>query len=275
MPRAALDVHALALGTGQWSARPAVGRLDRCRLPLGGPPVRIPPWVDTSAGTWDITRKPAVAGDVRWKSQVEVTRVGNTLTVDGNGLPKHSGVFPVDPADPAFAFNPDPSPVQAHGVRVQLPDDPRLQPAATCENGVVGVAIDGIPILDGFDAGGNDADAVEVQDRCHGHPNDHAGYHYHGLSPCLLDARSRTHATLVGWSLDGFGIYVEYDARGRLLTDAALDGCHGRTSIVPWHGRGEPIYHYDMTLEFPYSVGCFRGQPVSSDQASGLGLPPG
>jgi hypothetical protein len=45
--------------------------------------------------------------------------------------------------------------------------------------GVVGIAVNGIPILDGFDAGGNDAAGVKTQDTCHGHPNDRTGHHYH------------------------------------------------------------------------------------------------
>jgi hypothetical protein len=39
--------------------------------------------------------------------------------------------------------------------------------------------------------------------------------------------------------------------------------CHGRTSVVPWHGKNVKVFHYDMTYEFPYSVGCFRGTPKS------------
>ena len=34
-------------------------------------------------------------------------------------------------------------------------------------------------------------------------------------------------------------------------------------SSVPWHGKTVSIYHYDMTFEFPFTVGCFRGTPSS------------
>ena len=77
----------------------------------------------------------------------------------------------------------------------------------------------------------------------------------------MLSATARTHATQVGWSLDGFGIYVEYNAKGQLLKNANLDACHGRKSTVLWQGKTTSVYHYDMTFEFPYSVGCFRGTP--------------
>ncbi|MCW2543850.1 MAG: hypothetical protein JWM40_1402 [Frankiales bacterium] len=270
MPKTSLDLHALPLGTGKSTATPTRGLLERCGgTPSGGPPVRTPPWV--GASTWDITQKVAVAGSVAWSSTGKGQHVGSNLVVSGNGLPHRSGVFPVASSDPAFAYNPNPGSVLEHAVDLSLPYDPVAAVAESCETGEVGIAIDGILILDAFDAGGNDADAVEVQDTCHGHPNEHAGYHYHGLSPCLLDATSRRTTSLVGWALDGYGIYVEYDGSGRLLTNSSLDGCHGRTSVVPWHGAMQQTYHYDMTYEFPYTVGCFHGTPV----ATGPGGPPG
>jgi YHYH protein len=264
MPKSALDLAAIPLGTGKSSASPEAGRLYRCGgPPSGGPPVKLPPWVHTSAGTWDATAKVAAGGDVTWKRSFTAVHRGKSEVLTGNGLPARSGTFPVGTSDPAYAYNPNPGSVTAHTIKLTLPYNPTVAKRATCEAAIVGIGRDGIPILDGFDAGGNDAAAVEVQDECHGHPNDVVGYHYHGLSPCLLTPASLTHATRVGWALDGFGIYVEYDAQGRLLTNGALDGCHGRTSVVPWHGKQVRIYHYDMTFEFPYSVGCFRGTPVS------------
>jgi hypothetical protein len=136
------------------------------------------------------------------------------------------------------------------------------------------MAIDGIPIFDGFDAGGNDAAAEETQDTCHGHPNND-GYHYHSLSPCILTKDARREATLVRWALDGFGIYVEYDKDGDLLSNDDLDACHGKTSKVPWHGEAQKIYHYVANYEFPYTVGCFRGTPTTESTLPGTGAPAG
>jgi len=264
LPASAINEHAIPLGTDKASSSPRVGYLDRCGgVPVGGPPVSTPPWVNTAARTWDATKKVAVAGDVTWKASFTAKHVGSQEVLTGNGLPAESGTFPVARSDPAYRYAPDPTAVFAHHISLKLPYNP-TQAGATCENGIVGIATNGIPLLDGFDAGGNDAAAVEVQDACHGHPNQIVGYHYHGLSPCLVTGAARTHTTLVGWALDGFGIYVEYDAKGRLLTNAALDACHGRTSVVPWHGKSVRVYHYDLTIEFPYSVGCFRGHPVSA-----------
>lgn len=70
------------------------------------------------------------------------------------------------------------------------------------------------------------------------------------------------------------GTAAEYNSKGELLTDSDLDACHGRTSVVPWHGKIVDIYHYDMTLDFSYVVGCFAGTPVPTADATGIGYGP-
>jgi hypothetical protein len=88
-----------------------------------------------------------------------------------------------------------------------------------------------------------------------GHPYPFGSYHDHSLSPCAEVGKS---ATLVGYALDGFGIF----AGGKTVATAGLDACHGSTSVVPWRGRKVRMYHYVMTRDFPYSISCFRGTPV-------------
>lgn len=46
------------------------------------------------------------------------------------------------------------------------------------------------------------------------------------------------------------------------LTNKDLDECHGTVSRVWWDGHYVRIYHYVLTAQFPYSIGCFRGTPV-------------
>lgn len=235
----------------------------------GGPPVHAKPWVDTAAGAWNLTTKVAVAGDVAHDARFSATHTGSSEVLSGNGLPAHSGVFPVASGDPADAYDPDPNSVTSDPIDVTLPYDPQAASSPSCIGGVVGVMSDGIPMFNAFDAAGNDAAAMEVQDTCHGHPNQ-TGYHYHALSPCLLGGSALTTTTQVGWAFDGYGIYVEYDSNGNLLTDASLDACHGRTSTVMWHGQAVSVYHYDMTIEFPYSVACYHSTPIGSAQSGGL-----
>jgi len=263
MPPSAVNLAALPLGSGKISTGPEVGYEWRCRAPDGTQPVTTPPWVNTRSGTWNLTTKDAVEGYVRFKKKFKAKHEGSNEVLQGNGLPARAGTFPVQPSDPAHRYNPDPTAVFSHNIEVTIPYSPKANAAPGCENGIVGLADNGIPILDAFDADGNDAVGVETQDACHGHPNNLVGYHYHSLSPCLLSTKDLDeHKTVqVGWALDGFGIYVEY-VNGKLVTDSQLDGCHGRTSTVPWHGKEVAIYHYDMTFEFPYVVGCFVGTPT-------------
>jgi hypothetical protein len=50
-----------------------------------------------------------------------------------------------------------------------------------------------------------------------------------------------------------------YDETGKEVTNADLDECHGRVSPIPWDGKQVTMYHYVLTREYPYTVGCFRG----------------
>jgi hypothetical protein len=86
--------------------------------------------------------------------------------------------------------------------------------------------------------------------------------HHHSVPSCIL-AKAKGRSTLVGYALDGYGIYVERNANGSLLTNTQLDACHGRTSRVLWDGKEQVIYHYDATLEYPYTIGCFHGTPIT------------
>jgi hypothetical protein len=98
----------------------------------------------------------------------------------------------------------------------------------------------------------------ELQDRCHGHPERTGLYHYHDLTPCLSLAGSG-HSALAGYAFDGFGIYGPGGLDGRALSNAELDECHGHTHEVDWEGRRGNVYHYHATLEYPYTLGCYRG----------------
>lgn len=183
--------------------------------------------------------------------------------VHGNGLPLDTptGRFPVSPSDPAFRIDRNPNSIRAHEVAFHLPASPEFAAQPSCvPMGMIGVALNGVAIFNALDDAGRDAVAHEVQDLCNGHPQMAGEYHYHGPSPCLPGERGLDQ--LIGYALDGFGITSMYDANGRELTDADLDACHGRVSEIEWDGRRVNIYHYVLTREYPYTVGCFRGTPV-------------
>ena len=166
--------------------------------------------------------------------------------------------LPCQSERPGPRYNPDPTSVTAHTVKVTLPYNPPEGGFSPSCISVVGLAANGIPIDDGFDEDGNDAAAIETQDICHGHPNVPNGYHYHSLSPCLLSKKSLTQTTQVGWALDGYGIYVEYNAKGQLLTDATSTAVMAapRRAVARQEGRHVPLRHDDGV---PLHRGLLRG----------------
>jgi hypothetical protein len=137
--------------------------------------------------------------------------------------------------------------------------------------GVIGILADGVVLYNGLDGEGRDAGAHEVLDACAGHPDQGSIYHHHDVPPCILKTVRAGQTKLVGYALDGYGVYVTKDAAGNLPTDADLDACHGTTSAVPWDGRTVTMYHYVATLEYPYTVGCYHGTPISIGKGSGSG----
>jgi len=271
-----LDSHALPLGDGKVSAEPRRGYVYSCRTQFrGGGAQHAGDWI--RGATWDATRKITVQGNVSWpNATLTITTTGGGRRVTGNGLPVNytTGIFPVQRSDPAYEIDRNPNRIQAQQVELSLPLSPAVAASPDCvPMGMIGVALSGVAIFNALDDGGRDAVAHEVQDRCNGHPQMTGQYHYHGPSPCVPGAE--TNNRLIGYALDGFGIYSMYDENGRELTNADLDECHGRVSRIEWDGKEVAMYHYVLTREYPYTVGCFRGTPVRMQTRFDGGPPPG
>lgn len=231
------------------------------------------PWI--TGDRWSPAQKIQVHGDVDWPTaRYSVKLRGDHRVLTGNRLPvdEGTGVFPIQADDPAYRYDTNPNAITAAPVRVPLPRRPHAAAAPTCLGfGGIGLLNDGVLLFDALDAQGRDAVAHEVLDRCDGHPAGGGVYHHHDVPTCLLESAPGA-ATLVGYAFDGYGIYVERDEDGELLTNADLDACHGRTSVVPWDGKRTRIYHYVATAEYPYVLGCFHAKPVVENDA---GPPPG
>jgi hypothetical protein len=269
--------HPLPLGDRHVSAAPQRGYIMTCQGFMPGAPGahRTGEWI--ANGMWDPDGKPLVEGEVQWpNAAISVTREGDSRIVRANNLPLHpSGEFPIRPGSRAYDYDRNPNRIGAQRILLTLPAAP--QPAARpgcVPMGMIGFALSGVAIFNAFDAGGRDAPAYEIQDRCNGHPERSSQYHYHNWSPCLTAASANAP---VGWMLDGYPILGPRDENGRELTNADLDECHGRTGPVTIDGRTVVTYHYRFTLEFPYTLGCFRGTPVALPRRGpppGMGPPP-
>ena len=276
--RGGVSADAIPLGDGNVGTTPRVGWVDACSTQFrGGGAEHAGSWIDTAAQTWNRTRKPTVQGAVSWPAASYAEKVaGSRRVVAFADLPvdQTTGIFPIRASDPAYAYDRNPNHIAAKRVSWSLPLHPKAAAKPSCVGlGPIGVLRDGVFLFDALDAAGRDAQAHEVQDACDGHPDGSSSYHHHGVPRCLVDAAPKGAATLVGYALDGYGIYVVKDARGNLPTNADLDACHGTTSAVRWNGRRTRIYHYVATLEYPYTLGCFHGTPMQVRRGPGAGPP--
>jgi YHYH protein len=271
-----VNVHKLPLGDGKYTTEGAKrGYVYSCITNFdGGGAFEQGPWIDAENGTWDLTEKIYVEGHVSWDSEFSQSVSGSERELSGNGLPPQpSGEFPVSESDPAYEYDRNPNSIAEYDLQAALPAKPQKTGKASCVGGTIGVMKNGIPLFSAFDAGGRDAVATEIQDHCDAHPEKTGQYHYHGLSTCLYESDGDARSELLGWALDGFGIYAERDADGTLLSSADLDECHGRTSTVEWNGEKRRMYHYVMTLDFPYAVACYRGSAIEAAEGLALGAP--
>jgi len=235
--------------------------------PPGGGGAQVEgPWIHGS--TFDLTAKATVDGSVRWRNaRLRTKSNSKRRTFSGNGLPKGSttGEFPVKSSDDAYQYDRNPNSIRSQSVYYSLPSHPKAATTPNCLSmGPIGIAKNGVAIFNALDAQDRDAVAHEVQDSCGGHPQQSGAYHYHDIPSCLTKGESKHRASgLVGYALDGYPIYGPRGAHGKLLTNEDLDACHGQVSKVFFEGRWQRIYHYNATLEYPYTLGCFHGTPRS------------
>jgi YHYH protein len=261
-----INPAAIPLGDGHVTTSPTVGSIDSCTTAFGGGGADASvPWIDETSKTWDSNTKLHVGGAVAWPAaRFSATRSGSVRVVRSLDLPvgHTTGVFPISSSDPAYAYDQNPNRIEPHAVTWRLSANPSIARHPSClPLGPIGIMVDGVLLFDALDGVGRDAVAHEVLDRCDEHPAPGNLLHHHDVPACLLDKAKGT-PTLVGYALDGFGIYVERNAKGQLLTNTSLNACHGRVSTVQWDGTRRRMFHYDATAEYPYTVGCFEGSPI-------------
>lgn len=263
----AIDPTAIPLGDGKVSSTtPAVGYVYSCisTFPSTGGASVVGPWINTSAGTWNSTTKVAVEGSVAWPANAATfTLSGSNRLIASNGLPNHNtGTFPIATSDPAHQYDGNPNHIAAQTISYTLPASPTAAASPTCLGlGPIGIMLTGSLFFNALDAEGRDAGAHEEQDSCQGHPDGSDEYHYHSRPTCVSDPGTG-HSALLGYALDGFGIFGPRDDSGTAVTNADLDACHGHTESITWDGKTVSMYHYHTTTEYPYTVGCFKGTPV-------------
>ncbi|GMH70103.1 hypothetical protein TrST_g7284 [Triparma strigata] len=101
-------------------------------------------------------------------------------------------------------------------------------------------------------------------DSCGGHATP---YHIHTDPICNYESSDNGHSTLVGVSMDGYGIYGKFETDQQRPCD--LDVCHGHVGFVPVqeeHGvtKSVEVYHYHVqdsdVYPYTWTLGCY-GDP--------------
>lgn len=220
------------------------------------------PWFADNNSRYKITEKEKVQGSVTSRGVFSSAVSGASRSITTNNLPlaHTTGTFPITTGDPAHAYVDNPNKIITKSYAYALPAKPTYGTPQCVSSKQVGVMLTGVALHNGFDNGGRDSGAWEIYDECGGHPDSTGEYHYHALSTCISENNART---VVGFALDGFPITGPQIAPDNILTSDDLDECHGITSPITLDGKTVTTYHYVLTQDFPYSVSCFRGKPIT------------
>jgi hypothetical protein len=249
---------------------PEKGYVYLCHVQSGGQGAQgTPTWIGGSV--WYPNEKVNVEGSVSWpNASYSMTVYDGERTIISNGLPTdhNTGIFPIQKSDPAYQFDANPNSIKTQSYEYVFPVDPTGLATPNCIYGQVGMMDDGVPLFDGFDAEYRDAVAHETQDAWNGHPDQDGVYHDHGFEQGPV---KESVSTVVGFAFDGYPITGSLLPSGNYLHTADLDECHGITSTITLDGKQVTTYHYVLTQDFPYSVGCFRGTSYEPKPSGGSG----
>lgn len=249
----------------------------------------------------DVSKAPGAGGNYA-KPTLSGVCTETHFVVDTNGMPHYSFV-PITP-NPLVVNNQHYEITLDPQIAAAKTDIPLLGTVAFAVNGlpIFGPNEGAMPAAEAY----GDPIYNGIMDPCLGHTADR--YHYHSLlEQCLIasglvaepwtnSAPDGTKASpILGWALDGFPIYGSrecsdaacssvvaiksgYAQTGNPKTNAwdaytwsdhpgdntFLDECNGHTGP-------DGKYHYHVSEQFPYVLGCYRGTP----NGAGMGMPGG
>jgi hypothetical protein len=262
MDEQGLDCSELTLGDNYLStSSPAKGKLYSC-IPknASAPGSRLEriTWIDFTNNKWNLFAKLWLPeGNFQTSEGIYSEIMNEDLrSIEINNAPKDGriGDWPMTDHPVLTTIDANPGVPSAKRMEFNLPRKPVWDESPGCLSpGAIGITKNGVVLYSASDARGNDALAHEIVDIYGGHPA-RDEYHYHFIPERLDDQREvNGHSVVVGWIRDGFPIHGYYGIGGKEMTNEDLDECHG-------HQHESIGYHYHSTLEYPYSVGCYRGK---------------
>lgn len=217
------------------------------------------------AGFLDL-RGAQVKEDLFVPDSVTVSFTKEHLVVKAKNIPNHpTANFP--------GYLGNPNAIQEQDRTYKFALDPQPNPAAKAMDaknanralnmGPVGIATNGVVFYNPFDAGMEEA--VDIMDRCCGHPSPDNMYHYHKYPVCVRSPwvdEGRDHSPLIGFAFDGFPIYGPYEKAGVL----AKDDRDNPLNAFNLHKDADRGWHYHVTPgKFPYLIGGYYGTIESAN----------
>ena len=190
---------------------------------------------------------------LRFSCRVTLTVSGGEVTAAFDGQPDYKSNYFTNgsPCREAYAGTmQNPNTIAAKAYAVPIPLTPNT--TATPEGlGVMGVAVNAIPLFSNAAAPGDDIFLeVKTFDRCGAHPTQTGQYHYHS-EPYAI---SYDDESFIGVLRDGYPVYGRRDPDASLPT---LDEYGGHTGVTI-DSPTTPVYHYHLNLQTsvaPTSVG--------------------
>ena len=183
------------------------------------------------------------------ESRLNITENEEFLIFETNNIPKH------------ILTRTNPNQATAKNYRFFIPKNPKLLDVPyriTEKTQEIGIALNGVVIAGPYDSQDKIAPYNRVVDECSSHADPQGMYHYHFSPLCLKnskgDAVGASPLNQVGWSFDGFKIYGLADRKKHM---PVIDNCNGHSH------EGE--YHYHATIDYPFFMGCFKGDPARTN----------
>ncbi len=257
---ATLQAGTLASGAGNLSyavsGTPAASGTATFSISFGGQTCSLSLTVNSAGGPI----LPAVYNKIY--GATSITYDGTWVTIKCNALPDHKSIY-YPTANPLYeffsgttfgggTFSKNPNSISTQAITLKIPANPVVAAThAATPMGVMGVALNGVPLFNQYAAGGSPLSGeINSFDQWWGHPQMTGMYHYH-VEPLYLTTVKATKSSLMGFLLDGFPVYGPKETDGS--DPAGLDVYHGHTHATVDYPAG--IYHYHFTTAAPYLNG--------------------